>query len=215
MEKYWKEEDFSNAKERSVFEILRERRGEHIASYYHCCLITLRDFQHPKQISIAAYCLREVMNGLGIAPFDNLSNYIKNLSVKWQPVAKMWSEIESGKFDENVKIEVLKFLGVCKETFDKYDQRPKTRDQMAHIIEEADPSKISLPPKISSGIGDELIKMRSKVTNILHGKEIESHSSFIDILERFEEIIITRYKPRTFEKQVEIDELIREAEAND
>ena len=68
---------------------------------------------------------------------------------------------------------------------------------------------------LSRGIGDELVKIRRKVTQILHGKEIEGHSSFMEILERFEEIIISRYKPKTFEKQAEIDELIREAEAHD
>jgi len=215
MEKYWKEEDFSNSEERSVFEILREHKGERIASYWHCCLKVLRNFEHPEQISVAAYCLREVMDGLGIAPFDNLSNYINNLSAKWQKVAKVWTEIDSGKFGENAKGEILKFLRLCKEMFDRYGLRPKTRDQMARIIEEADPSRIGLPPEFSRGIGDELVKIRRKVMQILHGKEIEGRSSFMETLERFEEIIISRYKPKTFEKQAEIDELIREAEAHD
>ncbi len=215
MEKYWKEEDFSNAKERSVFEILREHKGEHIASYYHCCLITLRDFQHPKQISIAAYCLREVMNGLGLVPFDHLSNYIYNLRKNWQPIAEVWSEIDSGEFDENAKSKIMEFLKISKETFNKLDLRPETREQMARVVEEADPSRIGLPPEFSRGISEELVKIRQKVTKILHGKKFEGRSSFMETLEKFEEIIISRYKPRTFEKQAEIDELIREAEAHD
>ena len=215
MEKYWKKEDFSNAKERSVFDILREHKGERIASYWHCCLKILRDFEHPEQISVAAYCLREVMNGIGLAPFDDLSNYIYSLRAKWQQVAKAWTVIDSGEFDENVKSEILKFLQICKEIFGKLDLRPKTVEQMAHVVEDADPSRIGLPTTLSRGIGDELANIRRKATQILHGKEIESHSSFMEILERFEEIIISRYKPKTFEKQVEIDELIREAEEHD
>jgi len=215
MEKYWKEEDFSNSEERSVFEILREHKGERIASYWHCCLKTLRDFEHPEQISVAAYCLREVMNGIGLAPFDDLSNYIYSLRAKWQQVAKAWTVIGSGEFDENVKSEILKFLRICKGIFDKLDLRPKTGEQMAHVVEDADPSRIGLPPEFSRGIGDELVKIRRKVNQILHGKEIEGRSSFMETLERFEEIIISRYKPKTFEKQAEIDELIREAESYD
>lgn len=215
MEKYWKEEDFSNAKERSVFDILRERKGERIASYWHCCLKVLRNFEHPEKILVAAHCLREVMNGLGIEPFDNLSNYIDNLRVKWQTVEKEWIVIDSGEFDENAKGMILKFLRICKETFDKIDLRPKTRDQMARVVEEADPGRIGLPNKIRGGIGDELVNIRRKATQILHGKEIEGRSSFMEKLERFEEIIISLYKPKIFEKQAEIDELIREAEVHD
>jgi hypothetical protein len=215
MAKYWKEEDFSNAKERSVFDILREHKGERIASYWHCCLKTLRDFEHPEQISVAAYCLREVMNGIGLAPFDDLSNYIYNLRAKWRPVAKAWTVIDSGEFDENAKSDILKYLRICNEIFDKLDLRPETRDQMARVVEDADPSRIGLPTKLSREVGDELANIRRKVTQILHGKQMEGRSSFMEILERFEEIIISRYKPRTFEKQAEIDELIREAEAHD
>ena len=215
MEKYWKEEDFSNAKERSVFDILREHKGERVASYWHCCLKVLRDFEHPEQILVAAHCLREVMNGLGIAPFDNLSNYIDNLRVKWQPVAKAWTVIDSGEFDENTKSKILEFLQICKEKFDELDRRPEIKVQMARIVEEADPSKISTPLELRIVIGDELANIRRKVTQILHGKKNEGRSSFMEILERFEEIVISRYKPKTFEKQAEIDELIREAEAND
>lgn len=215
MEKYWKEEDFSNAKERSVFDILREHKEERIASCWHCCLKVLRDLEHPEKISTAAYCLREVMDGLGIAPFDNLSNYINNLSAKWQKVTKEWTEIDSGKFSENAKGEILKFLRLCKEMFEKLSERPETKVQMANIVNELDPSKIGTPLELRIAIGDELAKIRRKVTQILHGKQIESHSSFMEILERFEEIIISRYEPKTFEKQAEIDELIREAEAND
>lgn len=215
MEKYWKEEDFSTAEEKSVFDILREHKGERVASYWHCCLKVLRDFEHPEQISVAAYCLREVMNGLGIAPFDNLSNYIKNLRVKWQPVAKVWPEMDSGKFDENVKGEILKFLRLCKEIFEKLSKRREINVQMANIVNELDPSKIGTPLELRIGIGNELKDIRQKVTDILHGKEFKGRSSFMETLERFEEIIISRYKPKTFEKQAEIDELIREAEAHD
>ncbi|MBW7989060.1 MAG: hypothetical protein FVQ84_03445 [Planctomycetes bacterium] len=215
MEKYWKEEDFSNAKERSVFDILREHKGERVASYWHCCLKVLRNFEHPEKILLAAHCLREVMNGLGIAPLDNLSNYINHLSAKWQKVAKEWTEIDSGKFGENAKGEILKFLRLCKEMFEKLSERRETKVQMADIVKELDPSKIGTPLELRIGIGDELKAIRRKATDILHGKEIEGHSSFMETLERFEEIIISSYKPRTFEKQAEIDELIREAEAND
>jgi len=215
MEKYWKEEDFSNAKERSVFDILREHKGERVASCWHCCLKVLRHVEHPEKISLAAYCLREVMDGLGIAPFDNLSNYIDDLRLKWQPMAQAWTVIDSGEFDENAKSNILEFLRICKETFDKLDLRPRTRDQMARVVEEADPSRIGLPPELSRGIGDELANIRRKVTQILHGKEIQGDSSFIEIVKRFEDIIVSRYKPKTFEKQAEIDELIREAEAHD
>jgi len=215
MEKYWKEEDFSNAKERSVFDILREHKGERVASCWHCCLKVLRHVEHPEKISLAAYCLREVMDGLGIAPFDNLSNYIDDLRLKWQPMAQAWTVIDSGEFDENAKSNILEFLRICKETFDKLDLRPRTRDQMARVVEEADPSRIGLPPELSRGIGDELANIQRKVTQILHGKEIQGDSSFIEIVKRFEDIIVSRYKPKTFEKQAEIDELIREAEAHD
>jgi len=68
---------------------------------------------------------------------------------------------------------------------------------------------------VSGGIGDELVNIRRKATQILHGKEIEGRTSFMEKLERFEEIIISLYKPKIFEKQAEIDELIREAEAHD
>jgi len=149
MEKYWKEEDFSNTKERSVFDILRERKREHVASCWHCCLKVLRDLEHPEQISVAAYCLREVMDGVGLVAFDNLSNYINNLRADWQQVAKEWTMIDSGEFDENAKSKILKFLRICKETFDKLDLRPKTRDKMARVVKEADPSRIGLPTKIS------------------------------------------------------------------
>lgn len=215
MEKYWNEEDFSTAEEKSVFDILREHKGERVASYWHCCLKVLRDFAHPEQISVAAYCLREVMNGLRLAPFDDLSNYIHNLRAKWQTVATAWTVIDSGEFDENAKGEILKFLRLCKKTFDKLDLRPKTKVQMARVVEEADPSRMGLPPKLSGRIGDELTNIRQKVTLILHGEKIEGRSSFMKTLERFEEIIISRFKPKTFEKQAEIDELIGEAEAHD
>lgn len=215
MEKYWKEEDFSNAKERSVFDILREHKGERVASYWHCCLKVLQGLEHPEQISVAAYCLREVINGLGLAPFDDMSNYINNLKAKWQQVAKAWTVIDSGEFDENAKGEILKFLRICKEMFDKLDLRPETKVQMARIIEEADPSKIGLPIEFRIGIGNELKGIRRKTTEILHGRIFEDYSSFMEILKRFEEIIISAFQPRTFEKQAEIDKLIREAEAHD
>ena len=197
MEKYWKEEDFSNAEERSVFDILREHKGERVASCWHCCLKVLRDFEHPEKILLAAHCLREVMNGLGIAPFDNLSNYIDSLRAKWQPVAETWAVIDSGEFDENTKSKILKFLHRCKETFEKLSKRRETKVQMADILKELDPSKIGTPLELRIGIGDKLKAIRLKATDI------------------FEEILISSYKPRTFEKQTEIDALIREAESND
>ena len=215
MGKYWKEEDFFNAKERSVFDILRENKGERAARLWHFCFKVLQSLEHPEHISVAAYCLREVMDELALAPFDDLSNYISNLGLKWKPVEEAWTVIDSGEFDENVKSEILKFLRTCKEMFDKLDLRPKTRDQMARVVEEADPSRIGLPTKLSRGIGDELANIRREVTQILHGKEIAGRSSFMETLERFEEIIISRYKPKTFDTQAEIDELIREAEAHD
>jgi hypothetical protein len=86
---------------------------------------------------------------------------------------------------------------------------------MARVVEESDPSRIALPTELSRGIGGELTSIRRKVTQVLHGKKIEGRSSFMETLERFEEIIISRFKPKTFEKQAEIDELIGEAEAHD
>ena len=109
----------------------------------------------------------------------------------------------------------MNFLRLSKETFGKLSKRPETKIQMANVVNELDPSKLSTPLELRIVIGDELAKIRRKVTEILHGKQTESHSSLMKTLERFEEIIISRYKPKTFEQQAEIDELIREAEAND
>ena len=64
---------------KQVFEILKSSKDKSIAKLYDCAIWMFQKVDHPQKITVAAYCLREVMNGLGLEPYDNLSDHVQNL----------------------------------------------------------------------------------------------------------------------------------------
>lgn len=198
-----------------VFEILRDNKGEDVAGLYNCILWILDKMDLPQKVRLMAYCLREILNGMGLNPFDNLSDYSDRLKKAWN---EKLSSVQITP--ENITTEqkcVLKFLIDCKELVAELEARPTICDQMAKVLEEDDPNKAPAPRIIRHQKAKTLRDIRREATDILHGSKSETITvdAFIRILQQFEGIVLSVLSPATFDDQRILDDLIKKAEAGD
>lgn len=196
-----------------VCEILRESKGKRVAELYDCATWTLREMNHPQKVSVAAYCLREVMDGLGLRPFDNLQNHLRKLSDAWKEKEAEIAKVINGTCEARENGSVMQFLSECKTVFSELKKRPSVEKEMIAALEKDDPSKAPVPTLLRKGMAKTLKDLRRDATSLLHGKEM-SAEEFSKTLDQFEEIVLSVHRPSTFEDQKQIDELIRRVEGN-
>lgn len=212
MADYWRDEDFANAEQKKLFDLLRDERGEDFAACYHCCLKVLSGFEHPERLHVAAYALRELMDKLSMKPSkETMGDRVKNLKGEWKSLVQGNKGAGLAGVGESVKD---KFLEKCGEFFLWVkNERKSRRERMEISLKDLEPGMSPLPSQLIKPRAKKLLDISEHVNAVLHHWNRETNEAeFRSVLEDFENLLLSNLRPKTFEKQKRFDAIIQRAE---
>jgi len=173
---------------------------------------------NPDRVSQAAHSLRQIIEKLGEwlgAPLKvpgTLGGKVRDLREKWDP-QRFPSVFETSTQAGAPDPFMHSFLREVRTFFDWYDNsEPNRREAMGRFFARLEPSGRRLPFSVERILTRQWSDLQGKLSGIAHHNCAANDSSVRELLDAFGGLVLERVRPRTFERQDEIDRIITEAE---
>ena len=200
-------------------EHLLKRTSPRLTAYYWEAIRALREADDEIRFSIAGHALRELQNGLPHhldVPEERgrVGDFFNWLRDQWRRLlpgrppkvnAELWTGIA---IDRPLGI----FLGTLHEKIETYaGVNPRRREMHRSALGLLDPGLSQAPDAVQDAVVTTWIELSGVFNNATHSSKPEEFEAAV---EAFEDFLIDRLAPRTFEKQDAIADLVREGEGN-
>lgn len=198
-------------------EQLIRRTTPRLTAYYWEAIRALREADDEIRFSIAGHALRELQNGLPHhldVPEERgrLSDFFSWLRGEWlklfaRRLAKVNEELWIGlEIDRPLGV----FLGKLHDKIETYaGVSPRRREMHRSALGRLDPSLSEAPDAVQEAVVNTWMQLSGVFNNATHSTRPEEFEAAV---EAFEDFLIDRLAPRTFEKQAAIADLVREGE---
>ena len=174
------------------------------------------DSENPERYATSAHCLRELIEKLPSAYNIPIPHQVKSLGEKVNILQQDWDKANrnsncnsekgwSGKIDKPLE----KFLNNCRGFFKwKKENRLSIKERAVEIIRVTDLSHIPIPQKLEELEAKMWIAFNEYFNGVSHHQKNLTNDEFNSWVERFEMFLLDRLRPRTFDDQKKIDEII-------
>lgn len=185
------------------------------AGLYLGAILVLRQPSNPARHVQAAHVLREILDAVleaSSAESDEtkqtMGNRIKGPEAAWKRV--LGKQPRPGADGWLIDDEMKGFLDAIGEFFEwKRRNRKFRRDQMRRAVRHLDPSGRPMPSPIEEAAVREGMGLRQYFTLVCHLETTIDESAFDERLGRLETFLLVRLRPRTFDDQNVLDEILR------
>jgi hypothetical protein len=201
----------------ALLDALSQEDGR-LAKMYQGGMIALSGNENPENLAHAAHSFREIMEkmpeykDLPLPDRTSLKNRVQELQKDW--VVHLEQNIQGADGVDNAGPRALTFFKKCESFFLWFEKHhPQRKKSVAKMIRSLDPQGERLPSEIEELRVEEWDTCRDYFINVAHHRRdttTEEMRKWTDVLERF---LLDRLKPRTFEDQKNIADLINEAES--
>jgi hypothetical protein len=200
-------------------EQLQKATTPRLTAYYWEAIRALREGDDEIRYAIAGHALRELQNGLPSLldvpeVRDSLGNFFGWLRDQWTKIvlnrpAKIGAELWTGvQIDRPLGV----FLATLHDKIETYSRlNPRRREMHRSALGRLDPSLGMAPESIQSAVVETWMDLSDVFNNATHSS---SPDEFEAAVEAFEEFLIDRLAPKTFEKRDAIKALVQEAEGH-
>jgi hypothetical protein len=198
-------------------EQLVKRTTPRLTAYYWEAIRALREAEDEIRFSIAGHALRELQNGLPHhleVPDERgrLGDFFTWLRDQWRKLlpgrppkvnAELWTGLE---IDHPFGV----FLGTLHEKIETYaGVYPRRREMHRSALGRLDPGLSQAPDAVQEAVVTTWMELSGVFNDATHSSKPEEFEAAV---EAFEDFLVDRLAPRTFEKQGAIAELVREGE---
>jgi hypothetical protein len=205
--------------QRSVREALA-REDTEVAQMYLGALWVLDQPGNPDRMAQAAHSLRQVIEKLGErfgAPLKTagaLGEKVRDLRLKWCK-GDLPSVFEAGAASGALDPRFRSILGEVGKFFAWYDENePSRREQVARFLAHTDPSRRRPPEPVEKRLTKRWLDVSGALSAIAHHGRNGSETRVRELLDRLNTLIVDALRPRTFERQDEIDGIVAEGEGS-
>lgn len=205
--------------QRGVFDELT-RLDAQLVDMYLGAIHVLHQQGNPDRFSQAAHSLRELLDRMGdglggpIAGGPDLHKEVCDLRGKWPAdgIPTVFGDrTDFPAFDKALR----DFLGAAKAFFARFDARPPhRREQAGRLFAATDPRQRRSSPPIEKIHVDRWLDVRGILLAITHHGKCPTQSEFQALLDSFDSLLLERLRPKVFEQQDELDQIIAEGESN-
>jgi hypothetical protein len=185
------------------------------AGLYLGAILVLRQPSNPARHVQAAHVLREILDAVleassaeGEQTNQTMGNRIKGPEAAWKRVLGMQPRrgMDGWLLDDDMK----GFLDSIEEFFEwKRRNRMLRRDQMRRAVRHLDASGRPMPSPVEDAAVREGMDLREYFTRTCHLENTIEESAFLGRLGRLETFLLVRLRPRTFDDQNALDEILR------
>jgi hypothetical protein len=189
-----------------------------LTAYYWEAIRALREGDEEVRYSIAGHALRELQNGLpnylNVPEVSGgLGEFFGWLCDAWQPLPLRWAERGAGERSvETIDPALRRFLGTLGDKIKIYSAAyPRRRDMHQSALVRLDPGLGETPDTVQKVIVSTWMRLQDTFNSATHSSNPEEFESAV---EAFEDFLIDRLAPRTFEKRDAIKALVEEAEGH-
>jgi hypothetical protein len=198
-------------------ELLLKKTTPRLTAYYWEAIRALREADDEIRYSIAGHALREMQNGLPhylnvpeVA--GGLGEFFGWLRDAWQSLISSRAGNEAGELWVETTIDPAlgRFLEALDDKIETYSAAyPRRRDMHQSALTRLDPGLGQTPDTVQKVVVRTWMRLQDTFNSATHSSNPEEFEAAV---EAFEDFLIDRLAPRTFEKQAAIANLVREGE---
>ena len=194
------------------------RQDTKLADMYVGAVHVLHQRGNPDRIAQAAHSLRELIEKLGerlgapIAGGPSLKERVHLLRQKWpnQALATVYDERMNSLSSPKP---VRDFLDKIRDFFDWFDQSfPSRRERIGQFLAATDPLQRRLMPAIEKAHVARWLDVRDALLAIAHHGRNPTETELQQVFDSVDSLLIERLRPKVFEQQDELDQIIAEGE---
>jgi hypothetical protein len=198
-------------------ELLAKHTTTELTAYYWEAIRALREADDEIRCSIAGHALRELVNGLPNhldvpEVTGSLGEFFGWLRDTWRPLAARRAANASGEVWIGTTIEprLGRFLADFDGKIEDYAAtHPLRREMHQSALTRLDPRLGQTPESVQVAVVKDFMRLQDVFNSATHSSSPEE---FEPAVEGFEEFLIDRLAPKTFEKRDAIAALVREGE---
>ena len=186
------------------------REGGRLGHFYEGALRVLADTSNPVRVEMAAYAMRELIEGLERAavaspnPGPKLGDLVERLRGSWEKADRN----AEGDGLLNPRDPAVRAVDRFLTDTDRGEQRRRNRAQTT--IRELDPARRESPPAVTDLRVERLLDFRNEFNGMLHSEEATAAAELEAALRRFERFLLDWFRPQTFADFDAIDTLLEE-----
>ncbi len=198
------------------------RRSSELADIYWGAILVLDNHDNPERLAMSGHSLRELQDRLPrILAVSEATDRLK-LDDVFPGVADKWeatrngskSRTDDGDWQGEVDARLRKFLKWFDEFVRKFRERNVRMERVSRAaLRTLDPGLDTVPAETGDHAVRVWLEVRKTFVDVAHHNIVEE-SALVDAIAKFESLLGDRLYPSTFEKQAQIDTIIREAEIN-
>ncbi len=187
---------------------------------YWAAIRALDDGSNTERYAIAGYLLREVQEQLPrhlavpqATPQMRLGDVFSWLSDRWTALLGVTGCRDGdGIWSGNVDRSLARFLTDLNKKIAQYrGDRPRWADVQRRTLGHLDPALAAVPAATQQDVVDDWLDCHDVFNAAAHHQQVDAER-FEESVRAFEALLGERVVPRTFERQRQIEELVREAE---
>jgi hypothetical protein len=204
-------------RQRELVSALNEKDSR-LADMYLGVLWVRSHPSNPDGVAHAAHGMRELMEKLPIYLNFPLRQSNVSLTEKVNELESAWSKgcdsscLKTG-WSGNIDAPLRKFLDSVASFFDWYVvSRPKRKERTAKVLRSLDLAGVALPEAVERIQIDEWHDMHGYFQGVAHHNNGAPTREFENYLQGFEVFILDRLRPKIFDDQAKLQNLIEEAE---
>ncbi len=209
-----------SGRQQELYKALSEKE-QSLADIYLGSLMILQQTENPDSLALAAHGLRELMEKLPRyldTPIEDkkgptLKEKARELEQAWDQTLENSGSYSNSDWSGNIDRLLRTFLRKASDFFTWFKaERPTKKQQTEKILRELDPLGQSLPNPIETLRIEEWDQYNNFFQKISHHNAQSTPEVFSSFLYAFENFLLDRLLPRTFEDHTELDSIIREGE---
>ncbi len=202
--------------QQTLLDELKRMGGNELSDIYVGTLRVLQDESNPNRYALAAHSVREIANriprSLGVsveALKQSVGDQVCVLHGRWVQATQRSGCHSGGLWTGTIDRRLSSFLKRVGEFFDWHTKhRPKRKTEQKRVLRTLDASGLGVPVPLEDLNVEIWQEMISYFVRVCHGGSHGSANEFDTWLDSFEKFLLDRVRPRTFDDQDAIDQLI-------
>ncbi len=185
-----------------------------VANMYFGGLSVLADYENPERIVLSAHCFRELIEKLPLT-FDipiphqsgDMGAKVNILKEKWEGAIERSGCSSDNEWKGDIDQPLKKYLDGSRDFFQWHKENRLSRTELPkRLSRKLDPADDPMPGKLEKIEAETWKRYHGQFDGVAHHTvPPDDYNSWIEHFERF---LLDRLKPRTFEDQDQIDQLL-------
>ncbi len=206
--------------QKALLEALQKLDNEHIHSFslakiYYGAIRSLADKQNPEYLATTAHCLRELVEKLPLSldipiphQSGNMGYEANNLRDLWEKAVSNSKAFSNNEWNGDIDGPLKKYLTGSVAFFNWLIQnRPSRTERPRQVVRKLDPSQHTMPRVLEDAEVKTWVKFHEHFEGIAHHQPMKT-DDFHSWVYHFERFMLDRLRPRIFDDQAELDQII-------